>query len=156
MKEKDLELIVTASKKFTDCGFVFVGDGPYLNELRSLLPQAVFTGYLAGLELARAFASSEVFLFPSTTDTFGNVILEAMASGVPCVVSDQGGPKDLIVHGKTGYITRALDADDFTRHVEKIANDPALRGKMSAEAHRSVQGRDWAEAGRRFWDMSPS
>ena len=66
-----------------------------------------FTGYLAGLDLARAFASADVFLFPSTTDTFGNVILEAMASGVPCIVSDQGGPKDLVVHGKTGYITRA-------------------------------------------------
>jgi glycosyltransferase involved in cell wall biosynthesis len=77
----------------------FVGDGPYLKELRQLLPGAAFTGYLAGLELARAFASSDVFLFPSTTDTFGNVILEALASGVPCVVSMKAGPKDLIEHG---------------------------------------------------------
>jgi glycosyltransferase involved in cell wall biosynthesis len=134
--------------------FAFVGDGPYLKELRSLLPEATFTGYLAGLELARAFASSDVFLFPSTTDTFGNVILEALASGVPCVVSDQGGPKDLIAHAKTGFITRALDADDFTHHVEKIAFDPALRQAMGIEAHHTVQGRDWAEAGRKFWELS--
>ena len=134
--------------------FAFVGDGPYLKELRSLLPFATFTGYLAGLELARAFASSDVFLFPSTTDTFGNVILEAMASGVPCVVSDQGGPKDLVAHGKTGFITRALDADDFTQHVEKIVTNAPLRREMSLAAHEAVQGRDWAEAGRKFWELS--
>ena len=94
-----------------------------------------------------------MFLFPSTTDTFGNVIIEALASGLPCVVSDQGGPKDLIAHGTTGYITRALDAEDFTRHVAKLADDPALRSAMAVEAHRAVQGRDWAEAGRQFWEM---
>ena len=135
--------------------FAFVGDGPYLKELRSLIPFAAFTGYLAGLELARAFASSDVFLFPSTTDTFGNVILEAMASGVPCVVSDQGGPKDLIAHGKTGFITRAFDADDFTHSVEKIATNASLRGAMAIAAHDAVQGRDWAEAGHKFWQLSP-
>ena len=135
--------------------FAFVGDGPYLKELRSLLPFAAFTGYLAGLELARAFASSDVFLFPSTTDTFGNVILEAMASGVPCVVSDQGGPKDLVAHGKTGFVTRALDAEDFTHHVEKIVTDASLRREMALAAHDAVQGRDWAEAGQKFWELSP-
>ena len=124
-----------------------------MKELRALLPDAAFTGYLAGLELAQAFASSDVFLFPSTTDTFGNVILEALASGVPCVVSDQGGPKDLIVHGTTGFITRALDVADFAQHVGKIARDPALRQAMGSEAHRAVQDRDWAEAGRQFWAM---
>ena len=128
-----------------------VGDGPFQKELRALLPDAAFTGYLAGLELARAFASADVFLFPSTTDTFGNVILEALASGVPCVVSDQGGPKDLIVQGITGYITRALNVADFTAHVEKIARDPARRQAMGIEAQRAVQDRDWAEAGRQFW-----
>src|SRR5207302_3419988 len=105
------DVIVSAWGKIQDSStaFVFVGDGPYLKDLRQLLPDAAFTGYLAGLDLARAYASSDVFLFPSTTDTFGNVILEALASGVPCVVSDQGGPKDLVVHGITGFITRALD-----------------------------------------------
>ena len=139
--------------RFPPLALAFVGDGPYLKELRALLPDAAFTGYLAGLELARAFASADVFLFPSTTDTFGNVILEALASGVPCVVSDQGGPKDLIVHGTTGYITRALNVADFTAHVEKIAHDPARRQAMGIAAQRAVQDRDWAEAGRAFWAM---
>ncbi len=152
-KEKDLDMIVSAWSKMKrhSTSLAFVGDGPYAKELRILLPDAIFTGYLAGLELARAFASSDVFLFPSTTDTFGNVILEALASGVPCIVSDQGGPKDLIAHGKTGFITRALDAEDFTRAVARLLDDPALRQSMSTEAHRTVQDRDWAEAGRQFW-----
>ncbi|HEX8295902.1 MAG TPA: glycosyltransferase, partial [Chthoniobacteraceae bacterium] len=109
-REKDLDVIVAAWTKLRRDGLAlaFVGDGPYLKDLRQMLPDAAFTGYLAGLELARAFASADVFVFASTTDTFGNVILEALASGLPCVVSDQGGPKDLIVHGTTGYITRAL------------------------------------------------
>lgn len=129
----------------------FVGDGPYLKELRTLLPDAAFTGYLAGIELARAYASSDVFLFPSTTDTFGNVILEALASGIPCIVSDQGGPKDLIENGKTGFITRSLDAEDFSKRMQQLSEDSGLRQAMSIEAHRTVQDRDWQEAARKFW-----
>ena len=154
-KEKDLDIIVPAWSKLRRDGLslAFVGDGPYLKELRTLLPDAAFTGVLAGRELATAFASADVFLFPSTTDTFGNVILEALASGVPCIVSDQGGPKDLIVHGQTGFITRALDVEDFARHVAQVANDSNLRHAMSIEAHRAVQDRDWSEAARNFWAM---
>ena len=81
------------------------------------------------------------------------MILEALASGVPCIVSDQGGPKDLIVHGQTGFITRALDVEDFARHVAQVANDSNLRHAMSIEAHRAVQDRDWSEAARNFWAM---
>ena len=136
------------------CTLAFVGDGPYRTELAALLPDALFTGTLAGQELARAFASADIFLFPSTTDTFGNVILEAQASGLPCIVSDQGGPKDLVTHGVTGFITRALDADDFAHHTARLLADASLRHAMGIEAHRAVQDRDWADAARKFWAMS--
>lgn len=157
-KEKDLDVIVSAWTKLhrDDLALAFVGDGPYRKELSALLPEATFTGYLAGLDLARAYASSDIFVFPSTTDTFGNVILEALASGVPCIVSDQGGPKDLIEPGKTGFITRALDAEDFARAVEQLATNSDLRHAMSIEAHRAVQTRDWSEAARKFWASSAS
>ena len=157
-KEKDLDVIVSAWGKIRGNGaaLAFVGDGPYLKELRERVPDAAFTGCLAGLDLARAFASSDVFLFPSTTDTFGNVVLEAMASGLPNVVSDQGGPKDLVVHGVTGFVTRALDAEDFRKHVELLTSDAALRASMRTAAHAAVQDRDWAEAGQRFWEMPGS
>jgi glycosyltransferase involved in cell wall biosynthesis len=152
-KEKDLDIIVAAWSKLRGNGasLAFVGDGPYLKELRQLVPDAAFTGILAGLDLARAYASSDVFLFPSTTDTFGNVILEALACGLPCVVSDQGGPKDLIAHGQTGFITRALDAGDFARHAGQLATDAGLRHAMGIGAHRAVQDRDWSDAARQFW-----
>ncbi len=154
-KEKDLDVIVAAWPKLRRDGvhLAFVGDGPYQKELRALLPDAIFTGYLTGLELARAFASSDLFVFPSTTDTFGNVIIEALAAGVPCVVSDQGGPKDLIAHGTNGYITRALDVEDFATHIQRLIADPRLRHTMSAAAHGTVQERDWSEAARQFWAM---
>ncbi|MGV3532510.1 MAG: glycosyltransferase family 4 protein, partial [Chthoniobacteraceae bacterium] len=156
-KEKDLDVIASSWQRLRGNGaaLAFVGDGPYLAELREHLPDAVFTGILSGFELAQAFASADVFVFPSTTDTFGNVVLEALASGLPNVVSDQGGPKDLVAHGVTGYVTRALDVEDFTESVARIASDRDLRQNMSAAARQAVQDRDWAEAGRKFWAMSP-
>ncbi|MDB6155341.1 MAG: rfaG [Chthoniobacteraceae bacterium] len=159
-KEKDLDLIASMwsrlrkgeTREFSP-SLAIVGDGPYLKELQELLPDATFTGYLAGLDLARAFASADLFLFPSTTDTFGNVVLEALASGLPNVVSDQGGPRDLITEGKTGYVTRARDVAGFTAAVQRLIDDPALRKTMSLEAFDAVQQRDWSEAGRAFWAM---
>lgn len=156
-KEKDLDVLAAAWQRLRGNGaaLAFVGDGPYLAELKVALPEAVFTGILSGQELARAFASADVFVFPSTTDTFGNVVLEALASGLPNVVSNQGGPKDLIEHGVTGFVTRALDVEDFATHVEKLTKDADLRARMSAAARKTVQDRNWTEAGRRFWALSP-
>jgi len=150
-KEKDLDVIVHAWPKLRREGraLAFVGDGPYRAELQRQLPEAVFTGVLAGLELATAYASADAFLFPSTTDTFGNVILEALASGLPCVVSDQGGPKDLIEPGRTGAITKALDADAFAIGVETVLRFPPT---ARAAARAAVEDRDWTEAGRQFWE----
>ena len=151
-KEKDLDVIAHAWPKLRRAGLAlaFVGDGPYRGELTKQLPDATFTGVLAGRELATAYASADVFLFPSTTDTFGNVILEALASGLPCVVSDQGGPKDLIETGSTGFITRALDVEDFTRGTVQ-AIDLIATGKAREATRAAVESRDWSEAGRRFW-----
>jgi glycosyltransferase involved in cell wall biosynthesis len=155
-KEKDLDVIAAAWRKLKQPGLAlaFVGDGPHRAELQRQLPGAIFTGVLAGHELATAFASADVFLFPSTTDTFGNVILEAMASGLPCVVSDQGGPKDLIAPGRTGWITRALDAGDFAEKVALLAGDRAGLETMRTTARAAVEDRDWTEAARRFWASS--
>jgi glycosyltransferase involved in cell wall biosynthesis len=151
-KEKDLDVIAQAWPKIRRAGLAlaFVGDGPYRAELIKQLPDAVFTGVLAGRELATAYASADVFLFPSTTDTFGNVILEALASGLPCVVSDQGGPKDLIEPGRTGFITRALDVEEFSKGVAQ-AIDLATSATTREVTRAAVETRDWTEAGRQFW-----
>ncbi len=155
-KEKDLDLLAAAERELRRRGHRFrlaiVGDGPYLEILRQLLPSAVFTGYLQGEELARAYASADIFAFPSTTDTYGNVVAEALASGLPCVVSDAGGPRDLVRHGETGFITPALDARAFTGAIESLLTEPGLRQSMAVAARSSVGDRDWSAAFRRFWD----
>jgi glycosyltransferase involved in cell wall biosynthesis len=154
-KEKDLDVLAEAwlgMRRGDDAPeLAVVGDGPYLAEMKRRLPGAVFTGYLSGTELAEAFASADLFAFPSTTDTFGNVILEAMASGLPCVVSDQGGPRELVRDGVDGFVTRGGDAAAFRAALARLAGDPALREKMRAAALESVKGRDWQAAFRRFW-----
>ena len=157
-KEKNLDVIDAAWGKIKNTGcrmeLAFVGDGPHLAELRRRVPDAIFTGYLGGDELATAFASADVFLFPSTTDTFGNVVIEAQASGLPCVVSDVGGPKDLVREGVTGFVTRGLDAEDFATAVARLVNDRPLRDSMRAACVLAVANRSWSDAARRFWDAT--
>ena len=98
-KEKELDFLAQVAERMKGepgFSFAFVGDGPLLPELKKKLPQAIFTGSLHGRELSAAYASADVFAFPSTTDTYGNVVIEAMSSGLPVLVSDQGGPRELL------------------------------------------------------------
>jgi glycosyltransferase involved in cell wall biosynthesis len=92
-----------------------------------------------------------VFAFPSTTDTFGNVVLEAHASGLPTVVSDVGGPKELVRDGVDGLVTKALDPEAFARAVEKLCTDADARTQMGAAAREKVRARDWQRAFESFW-----
>jgi len=154
-REKDLDVLANAYRRLRDEGLpvqlFVVGHGPYSQALSETLPDAVFTGYLTGVELATAYASADVFAFPSTTDTFGNVVIEAQASGVPVVVSDSGGPKELVEDNENGLITKSHDVDDFTRAVRALVVDPSLRKRMSVYARKSVVDRSWPSAFRKFW-----
>ncbi len=156
-KEKNLDLTMTVARRVAESGVrpVFVGDGPYRAEMQRLLPDAIFTGVLSGMDLAKAYASADFFVFPSTTDTFGNVILEAQASGLPTVVSDVGGPRDLVKDGEDGFVTRAFDLDQLVARVSELAADPELRRRMSTAARAAVETRDWSVAVERFWGTSP-
>lgn len=159
-REKNLDVLVSASREWerrrSPVRLVFVGDGPYARQLRSLLPDAIFAGALHGEELATAYASADIFVFPSTTDTFGNVVLEAQASGLPCIVSDVGGPKDLVSHGADGFITRALDAGEVVQAVDQLIQDTELRQRMGRAARVKVESRDWHNAFLSFWrEMEP-
>ena len=130
---------------------IVVGDGPYSEAFAKSLPGAFFTGYLRGRELAAAYASADIFAFPSTTDTFGNVILEAQASGLPVVVSDSGGPKELVADKATGLITKSHDVDDFTRAIRTLVTDRPLRERLATSARESVTDRSWPRAFAKFW-----
>lgn len=157
-KEKNLDVLVEAAKTLLaeslPLRFLFVGDGPYSKQLKRLLPDAIFTGYLTGETLATAYASADLFAFPSTTDTFGNVILEAQAAGLPCVVSDQGGPRDLVDDGRDGFVAAALDAGELAEAIRKLASSPDLRAAMAAASRAKVEDRDWTRAFEAFWGES--
>jgi glycosyltransferase involved in cell wall biosynthesis len=167
-REKDLEVIAEAARHFqavpgseldpANGGYpgwelVFVGHGPFTEELHARLPKAIFTGPLRGADLAAAYAGGDVFLFPSTTDTFGNVVIEAQASGLPCIVSDMGGPRDLVRNGHNGFITRSLDAQDFAAAVNRLITNPTLRQAMGKAGRSAVETRSWPAAFQRFWDL---
>ncbi|MFZ0915999.1 MAG: glycosyltransferase [Candidatus Udaeobacter sp.] len=154
-REKDLDLLAAAYRRLRDEGLpvqlFIVGHGPYSEALEKSLPGAFFTGYLRGNELATAYASADIFVFPSTTDTFGNVILEAQACGLPVVVSDSGGPKELVEDNANGLITKSHDVDDLARAIRALVMDPALRDRMGKSARNSVTDRSWPNAFGKFW-----
>ena len=135
-REKDLDVLAAAYKKIREAGhpvkLYLVGLGPYSEALAAAIPDAVFLGYLKGEALAKAYASADVFVFPSTTDTFGNVVLEAQASGLPVIVSDLGGPKELVEDGTTGIVTKANDAEDFARAIDRSGRVPPPSRPLAA------------------------
>ena len=157
-KEKKLDLFSATVRKLRAEGLpvrgLVVGHGPYSEEFEKLFPEGIFTGYLSGKELASAYASADIFVFPSTTDTFGNVILEAQAAGLPCVVSDQGGPRELVSDGQDGFVTRGGDSGELCEAVRKLCADRNLRGAMGAAARKRVEDRSWPLAARKFWEIS--
>src|SRR5262249_25427604 len=118
MPEKNLRLLPSVGEELRAAGianfrFQITGSGSERGWLERHMPNTIFTGVLTGEALARAYANMDIFLFPSRTDTFGNVVQEALASGVPAVVMNEGGPRFIVRHGVSGMVT-ASD-DDFRR-----------------------------------------
>ncbi|WP_228486649.1 glycosyltransferase [Paludibaculum fermentans] len=121
--------------------FLIVGDGSERAWLESRLRRARFTGVLRGPELARAYADMDLFVFPSETDTYGNVVVEAMASGVPVVVTGRGGPRFLVRPGETGLIGATREA--FVEQVVRLALDNKLRWGMRQPAREFAESQSW-------------
>jgi phosphatidylinositol alpha 1,6-mannosyltransferase len=124
-----------------DCRFLIVGQGSSENYLRSHLHSRHLTGVLIGEELARAYANMDVFVFPSRTDTFGNVVLEALSSGVPALVTDEGGPQFIVKDGETGYVCR--DNAAFVERIRGLRQAPEKLAGMSSAARRYAEGISW-------------
>ena len=146
MPEKNLRLleqVETALRAagFADARFQISGAGSERRWLERNLARATFTGVLRGEGLARAYADMDIFAFPSRTDTFGNVVQEALASGVPAVVTDSGGPRFIVRDGETGLV--AASDRKFCDCVVELARDPALRRRMAAAARRQVESQSW-------------
>jgi len=125
---------------------LLAGGGPEEGELRARLgEQATFLGWLEGEDLAQAYASADIFLFCSRTDTYGQAIVEAGASGVPVVAVAEGGPAALVENRHTGMLCRP-DADHLAGTVLQLASSPALRRQLGASAARVARARSWERA----------
>lgn len=122
---------------------VLVGDGPMRAQLEALLPEAVFTGFLNGVDLAETVASFDVFVHTGERETFCQTIQEAMASGVPVVTVAAGGPLDLVEEGYNGLFYQPGELDEFRAQVEVILSDTPERGVFARNAYESVQDRSW-------------
>ena len=138
--EKNVRFLADLERALQQAGmvnfrFLIVGQGAEETWLKSTMQQADFTGVLKGEALARAYANMDVFVFPSRTDTYGNVVLEALASGVPAVVTESGGPRFIVRDGETGFV--ANDLQGFVGHVQTLAGQPerADRMRVAARAH---------------------
>jgi phosphatidylinositol alpha 1,6-mannosyltransferase len=126
---------------------VVIGEGPSRAQLERALPEARFTGFLGGDDLARAMASLDVFVHPGESETFCQTVQEAMASGVPVVAVGRGGPVDLVQNSSNGWLYRPGDLDDLRDRVRDLAGDDAKRRAFGERARESVTGRGWDRLG---------
>lgn len=126
--------------------FVFAGDGPMAPALKRELPDAVFLGTRPHAEVATVMASSDVFLFPSATDSFGNVVLEAQASGLPTLVTDRGGPAEQVLDHETGFVCPAVDAEAFADALIPLLRSEVRRRAMGQAARVWAEHHGWRES----------
>lgn len=143
--EKNVALLVRVQAELERLGhrsfhFLIIGHGNEEAWLRERLPRAEFTGVLRGEVLSAAYANMDLFVFPSHTDTFGNVVLEALASGVPAIVTPDGGPKTIVRDGVTG---RVVADDDFALAVHDILRDPLKHAQMRGDARVYALTASW-------------
>ena len=148
-REKGLDTLAEAIRKTNceygdDAVFVFTGDGPYMKELKEMnLPNAVFTGFLQKKELSEMYASSDVFVFPSGTETFGNVVLEAMSSGLPVVCTDSGGITDFTSHLENAYVCKYGNVESLAGGIVEMLNNTELRRELSEGGLETAARRSW-------------
>lgn len=157
--EKNLACLAAAFKQVAarrpGTGLVIAGDGPMRAELEAELRglQVVFTGMCKGEELAEIYASADLFVFPSETDTLGVVLLEAQASGLPVLVSAEGGPKSCIVPDRTGRIVRPMNASNLARAIDGLLAEPHTRTAMGVAAREHAAGHSWQRSFSAFWNL---
>jgi len=147
VKEKDLDDLAAAdgylrrwNQHYT---LVIGGDGPYKEKLERLLPHAFFPGRLEDRDLSEWFASSDIFVFPSTTETFGLVVQEALASGLPVVGAAKRGTVDLVKDRVNGLLAKPNNPEDFARKIRTLLENKALRSRLSKNAPRTLKKDSW-------------
>jgi len=135
-----------------DCNFIVVGDGTAKTACMDQMPEAHFLGKRSHKELAKIYASATVFLFPSITETYGNVVIEAMASGLPCITADQGGSSDFIQDAINGFKCEAQNADEYVVRIQQLINDKGLRKQIKKSALEYSKQYNWQHLANTYFD----
>jgi phosphatidylinositol alpha 1,6-mannosyltransferase len=147
--EKDIDTLSAIMKLLPDSvkkqvHWLIVGDGPQLAELREQAPDNVtFAGYKQGEELAQIYASADLFIFPSSTETFGNVVQEAMASGLPVIAANSGGVREMVQPGQTGVLCTPRQPQSFVQEICSLIEDSDRMANFRIEARSFAEGRSW-------------
>jgi len=145
--EKNLETLIKIYELSKERGlkynFIIAGDGVAKKTLEERMPDAYFLGHTNQKVLSKIYASADYFVFPSVTETYGNVVAEAMASGLPCVVADGGGVKSFIKQGVNGFLCHPNDPSDYLRMIEILEHQPELKEKMTYRAYQDVMSLRW-------------
>ncbi len=146
--EKRLDWLLEAMKRLSGVRLAFIGSGPAEEHLKTLFSETDthFMGYMSGQELAEAYASADVFAFPSDTETLGFVAMESMASGVPAVGARAGGIPDVIQHGVNGLLFTPGDTEDLVQQLSTLLFDANLRDKLSTQARQDMEQWNWQAA----------
>lgn len=156
--EKNLPLLTEAFKllcrRRNDVALVVAGDGPYRAEMKQSLANmpVYFLGFVNDQQLSPLYASADLFAFPSRTDTLGQAVIEAQASGLPALVSDEGGPRETVLNGISGLILNALVAGDWANGMDALLSDENRRLAMAAAAPMRAYRFSQREAFAAFWD----
>ena len=140
--EKGIDIFVDAINRTKGVRALVVGEGPERERFTKILPSGHFTGYQQGEDLARAYASADVFFNPSITETFGNVTLEAMASQTPAICAKAAGSLSLVEHEVTGLLAEPT-TEGFALALERLANDEALRQRLGEVARERSLDYSW-------------
>jgi glycosyltransferase involved in cell wall biosynthesis len=147
--EKNLETltaIYTAIRKRNlEVNFLIAGDGVARKACEKRMPTAIFVGKLEHAELAVLYASADIFLFPSISETYGNVVLEAMASGLPCIVANGGGSADFIEHGVNGFKCSPQDAEDYLSKIQLLLANESLRRQFAEKGLAQSKNCNWEQ-----------
>lgn len=156
VREKETDTLIRLYRLFeennAELTMILTGEGHDKERMEKLMPNAIFTGMKTGVELSKIYASSDIFIFPSVTETFGNVVLEAMASGIPVIAANAGGPSDIIQNGKTGVLVTPKKEIEFYEAILSLIKNEDYRDAMVKNALDYAESQDWQSLGKAFFN----
>ena len=156
--EKNLKTLIdiynNAQKINNPFNLIVAGDGVASQALKMAMPKAYFTGKVSHSELARLYASCDAFLFPSISETYGNVVIEAMASGLPCVVANGGGSASFITEGYNGFKVSPNESSQYIEALNKLFADKSLKEQFIKNGLDYIKDLDWSRLADRYFDLT--